>query len=143
VKIDNTPPAVPGDLLPANVAVRDYVLESITTVYQRFGYQRIETLSELTGIGQGRLSEWVRHKRTPTASSTFEAFADGLAIPPRAQQALGLARVPVGSPGPGIERSPGGRAAQPAQAPSGTARPPATGLSGLHGLEGCGASSTL
>jgi hypothetical protein len=47
-------------------------------------------LSVLTGIPQGRLSEYKTHKRTPTASSTFEAFADGLAMPPAARRALGL-----------------------------------------------------
>jgi len=31
------------DLLPADVAVRDHVLDSIVAVYRRFGYQRIET----------------------------------------------------------------------------------------------------
>jgi hypothetical protein len=93
-------------------------------------------ISELTGIGQGRLSEWVRHKRTPTASSTFEAFADGLAIPPRARQALGLAPVSSSGPGPGTERSPNGRTVAPVQAPSGAVRPAAAGLSGLRGLEG-------
>ena len=31
------------DLLPADVAVRDHVLESISAVYRRFGYQRIDT----------------------------------------------------------------------------------------------------
>jgi histidyl-tRNA synthetase len=31
------------DLLPADVAVREHVLESIVAVYRRFGYQRIET----------------------------------------------------------------------------------------------------
>src|ERR1700761_3751172 len=51
-------------------------------------------ISELTGIAQGRLSEWGRHKRTPAASTSFEAFADGRAIPPAARQALGLAPVP-------------------------------------------------
>jgi hypothetical protein len=93
-------------------------------------------ISELTGIGQGRLSEWVRHKRTPTASSTFEAFADGLAIPPKARQALGLAPVPVSGPGPSTEGSPGEHPALPAQTPlSSTARAGAGGLSGLRGLE--------
>ena len=47
-------------------------------------------LSVLTGIPQGRLSEYKAHKRTPTASSTFEAFADGLGMPPAARRALGL-----------------------------------------------------
>jgi histidyl-tRNA synthetase len=43
VKIDNSPARGTRDLLPASVAVRDHVLESITAVYRRFGYQRIET----------------------------------------------------------------------------------------------------
>lgn len=38
-------------------------------------------LSVLTGIPQGRLSEYKTRKRMPTASSTFEAFADGLGMP--------------------------------------------------------------
>ena len=45
------------DLLPADVAVRDHVLASITGVYSKFGYQRIETpalenIARLTS-GQG------------------------------------------------------------------------------------------
>jgi histidyl-tRNA synthetase len=61
VKIDNSPPRGTRDLLPANVAVRDHVLASITAVYQRFGYQRIETpaledIARLTG-GQGGENE--------------------------------------------------------------------------------------
>jgi hypothetical protein len=47
-------------------------------------------LSVLTGIPQGRLSEYKNRKRTPTATSTFEAFADGLRMPPAARRALGL-----------------------------------------------------
>ena len=47
-------------------------------------------LSVLTGIPQGRLSEYKTHKRVPTATSTFEAFADGLGMPPAARRALGL-----------------------------------------------------
>src|ERR1700733_2463667 len=48
-------------------------------------------LAGLTGIPQGRLSEYKTHKRAPTATSTFEAFADGLGMPPAARRALGLA----------------------------------------------------
>ena len=48
-------------------------------------------ISELTGISQGRLSEWARRKRAPRASSSFESFADGLGVPAAARQALGLA----------------------------------------------------
>lgn len=58
-------------------------------------------LSVLTGIPQGRLSEYKSHKRVPTATSTFEAFADGLEMPPSARRALGLAPGTDGSPLPG------------------------------------------
>ena len=43
MRIDNSPARGMRDLLPADVAVRDHVLESISAVYRRFGYQRIET----------------------------------------------------------------------------------------------------
>jgi histidyl-tRNA synthetase len=43
MRIDNSPARGMRDLLPADVAVRDQVLESIVAVYRRFGYQRIET----------------------------------------------------------------------------------------------------
>jgi histidyl-tRNA synthetase len=61
VKIDNSPARGNRDLLPASVAVRDHVLESITTVYRQFGYQRIETpaledIARLQG-GQGGENE--------------------------------------------------------------------------------------
>ena len=54
-------------------------------------------LSVLTGIPQGRLSEYKTHRRTPTASSTFQAFADGLGMPPAARRALGLDPATAGS----------------------------------------------
>ena len=61
MKIDNSPARGTRDLLPASVAVRDYVLESVTTVYRRFGYQRIETpaLEDITRLqgGQGGENE--------------------------------------------------------------------------------------
>ena len=47
-------------------------------------------IAGLTGISQGRLSEYRNHKRRPRHSSIFEAFADGLGMPPAARQALGL-----------------------------------------------------
>jgi hypothetical protein len=55
-------------------------------------------IADLTGIRQGRQSEWVRRKRAPMASTTFEAFATGLGMPPAARQALGLAATPSGGP---------------------------------------------
>lgn len=48
-------------------------------------------IANLTGIAQGRLSEYKTGKRIPTATSTFEAFADGLGMPGKARHALGLA----------------------------------------------------
>jgi hypothetical protein len=65
-------------------------------------------LAALTGIPQGRLSEYKTRKRMPTATSTFEAFADGLGMPPAARRALGLAPETAGS---GLLDSPGGRPA--------------------------------
>ena len=47
-------------------------------------------IAELTGTPQGRLSEWKTRKREPSATSTFESFADGLGMPPAARRALGL-----------------------------------------------------
>jgi hypothetical protein len=47
-------------------------------------------ISGLTGIPQGRLSEYKKHRRAPKHSSTFQAFADGLEMPPAARRALGL-----------------------------------------------------
>jgi transcriptional regulator with XRE-family HTH domain len=54
-------------------------------------------IADLTGIAQGRLSEYMRHMRTPKASTTFQAFADGLDMPSAARQALGLAASKPGS----------------------------------------------
>jgi histidyl-tRNA synthetase len=43
VKTDNSPARGMRDLLPADTATRDHVLAAITSVYLRYGYQRIET----------------------------------------------------------------------------------------------------
>ena len=55
MKIDNSPARGMRDLLPADVAVRDHVLESIVAVYRRFGYQRIETpaLEDISRLQSG------------------------------------------------------------------------------------------
>jgi len=55
MKIDNSPARGMRDLLPADVAVRDHVLESISAVYRRFGYQRIETpaLEDISRLQSG------------------------------------------------------------------------------------------
>lgn len=48
-------------------------------------------LAELTGIPQGRLSEYKTGKYTPRAVSIFRDFADGVGMPLAAREALGLA----------------------------------------------------
>ena len=47
-------------------------------------------ISALTGIPQGRLSEWKTGKREPKGVTTFQKFADGVGLPPAARRALGL-----------------------------------------------------
>ena len=47
-------------------------------------------ISALTGIPQGRLSEWRTCKREPKGVSTFLKFADGVGLPASARRALGL-----------------------------------------------------
>jgi hypothetical protein len=83
-------------------------------------------LSVLTGIPQGRLSEYKTHKRMPTAASTFEAFADGLGMPPAARRALGLAPEAAGS---GPLDPAGGRPADIGGASLGDVRPLISNLS--------------
>ena len=88
-------------------------------------------ISELTGISQGRLSEWARRKRKPRASSVFEAFADGLGLPPAAREALGLAS--DGSAGPGPSQP---HPARDRIAPSAPALPAAAGPGSSHPARG-------
>ncbi|WP_431953303.1 histidine--tRNA ligase [Nocardia lijiangensis] len=61
MKADNSPARGMRDLLPADVATRDHVLEAITSTYRHFGYQRIETpaLEEINRLqgGQGGENE--------------------------------------------------------------------------------------
>src|SRR5690242_12009453 len=78
-------------------------------------------IAALTGIPQGRISEYKTRKRRPTATATFEAFADGLGLPPAARLALGLASESTSSDSP--ESAPG----RPAALASG-------GLSDVHPL---------
>jgi hypothetical protein len=59
-------------------------------------------IAALTGISQGRLSEYMRHKRTPEKASLFRDFADGLDMPAIARQALGLASTRSASAGRGL-----------------------------------------
>jgi transcriptional regulator with XRE-family HTH domain len=63
-------------------------------------------IAGLTGVSQGRLSEYRNHKRRPTASSIFEAFADGLGMPPTARRALGLSSDPAAASVAALPRMP-------------------------------------
>ena len=83
-------------------------------------------LSVLTAIPQGRLSEYKTHKRMPTATSTFEAFADGLGMPSAARRALGLAPEVAGS---GPHDPAGGRPSDLDSASLGDVRPLLSNLS--------------
>jgi transcriptional regulator with XRE-family HTH domain len=47
-------------------------------------------IAALTGISQGRLSEYVNHKRRPQKATLIRDFADGLDMPAAARKALGL-----------------------------------------------------
>ena len=85
-----------------------------------------DQIAALTGKSQGRLSEYMTHKRTPTATSTFEKFADGLGMPAAARRALGLDPEAAGS-GPSDQA--GGRSADIASASSGDVQPLLSNLS--------------
>src|SRR6516165_9630008 len=54
-------------------------------------------IGSMTGIGQGRLSEYKRGKRGQPTLDTLEALADGLSLPAPARRALGL--TPASGPG--------------------------------------------
>ncbi len=83
---------------------------SVVTALRGHGISQ-GVISGLTGIAQGRLSEYEHGKREPTLE-TIEKFAAGLEIPAEAQRALGL--VPAGSQGAALEA---GSNADPASAP--------------------------
>jgi hypothetical protein len=52
-------------------------------------------ISSLTGIPQGRLSEYKTGKRKALLAKTFQDFSDGLRLPPSARTAFGLAAEPA------------------------------------------------
>jgi hypothetical protein len=59
-------------------------------------------IAALTGIAQGRLSEYMTHKRIPEKAIIFRDFADGLDMPAVARRALGLTSDPSGTIGGGL-----------------------------------------
>jgi transcriptional regulator with XRE-family HTH domain len=79
------------------VCARPDVLDACTrrdlgTVISALGSAGITQgqISALTGLPQGRLSEWRTGKREPKGVSTFQRFADGVSLPAAARRALGL-----------------------------------------------------
>jgi hypothetical protein len=101
---------VPSDVreVVRRVCARNDVLDAcrhrdLGTVIAVFGAHGVTQglLATLTGISQGRLSQYKTGSVTPKASSTFQDFADGIGMPQAAREALGLAadRSPVASIG--------------------------------------------
>ena len=89
----------------AKVCTRPDVLDAcrrgdLGTVIAVLGTHKVTQgkISSLTGIPQGRLSEYKTGTRKPQASSTYRDFADGLDMPPAARTALGLDPEQSGSP---------------------------------------------
>ena len=64
-----------------------YVVEVLSTHKPKVTQGQI---AALTGISQGRLSEYMSRKRKPEKAVIFRDFADGLDMPPAARRALGL-----------------------------------------------------
>jgi transcriptional regulator with XRE-family HTH domain len=85
-----------------------------------------DQVAALTGKAQGRISEYMTGKRIPTATSTFEKFADGLGMPAAARRALGLTPDVAGS-GPSDQAGAG--SAEIADASSEDVRPLLSNLS--------------
>jgi transcriptional regulator with XRE-family HTH domain len=94
----------------------------IVTVLNEHGVTQGQ-IAQLTGITQGRLSEWANHRRAPQASSTFESFAEGLGAPPTARRLLGLSPRPSAGVGPSAPPAAQGRVTRP-EAPSPAATRP-------------------
>jgi transcriptional regulator with XRE-family HTH domain len=69
-------------------ACRQRTIGPIITALRRHGVSQ-GLMSTMTGIPQGRVSEYERNVRQPTLE-TFEKFATGMGIPDEAQRALGL-----------------------------------------------------
>src|ERR1019366_411471 len=101
---------VPSDVreIVRRVCARNDVLDAcrhrdLGTVIEVLGAHGVTQgqLATLTGISQGRLSQYKPGSVTPRASSSFQSFADGVGMPSAAREALGLApdRSPAASMG--------------------------------------------
>ena len=70
-------------------ACRDRDLGKIVAVLGENGLTQ-DLIAGLTGLPQGRLSEYKTGKRKPRGAKTFKDFGDGLGLPSAARVALGL-----------------------------------------------------
>jgi len=100
-------------------------LSTMITILGANGVTQAEIAALMGKTTQGRLSEYKMHKRAPTME-TFKKFADGLALPPAARLALGLASEAAGSRSFEVA---GGRPADIAGAGLGDVRPLLSNLS--------------
>jgi transcriptional regulator with XRE-family HTH domain len=71
-------------------------LGAIIRLCRKYGITQ-SAIMAMTGIGQGRLSEYSQGKRAQPTLNTLEALANGLGFPPAARRALGL--TPASGPG--------------------------------------------
>ncbi|GAA1011378.1 hypothetical protein Aple_059370 [Acrocarpospora pleiomorpha] len=83
-----------GQEMEAACRTRD--LGAIIRTLMKYGVTQGK-IAGLTGISQGRLSEYKTGKRVPMAKSIFESVANGLDMPANLRRALGLAA--AGEPG--------------------------------------------
>jgi transcriptional regulator with XRE-family HTH domain len=74
-------------------ACRRRDLGAIVRLCAKYGITQGQ-IAGMTGIGQGRLSEYARGKRSQPTLDTLESFADGMALPAAARRALGLTPAP-------------------------------------------------
>lgn len=77
-------------------ACREHDLGTVITALCANGLTQ-GRISGLTGIPQGRLSEYKTGKRKALLAKTFQDFSDGLGLPPTARTAFGLAAEPAES----------------------------------------------
>lgn len=65
-------------------------IASLLVLIRRYAGCSQNDLAGVTGIAQGRISEYMRRRRLPTLD-TIERIADGVGMPPECRRLLGLA----------------------------------------------------
>jgi transcriptional regulator with XRE-family HTH domain len=68
-------------------------IASLLVLLRRYAGYSQNDLAGVTGIAQGRISEYMRRRRLPTLD-TIERIADGVGMPPDCRRRLGLAPEP-------------------------------------------------